>query len=189
MINSENEKEPVWRRQRRLSRAYLPAHLRPWLLDTGSLTQRIIGACSKKFRVEVVRQGWVRPMRNEARALGLRPEAYALVREVRLFCGDAPWVYARTVIPRATLSGIERRLAWLRSRSLGAMLFADPSVERGEFELVQLVPGDRLYERTATLLAQRPPMIWGRRARFRLKGKALLVSEIFLPALGTFPAR
>ena len=180
-------REPRWRPQRRLTRARLPAGLRPWLLDTGSLTQRLIVAARGDFRVELLRQRWTRPMRNEARALGLRPEAHAWVREVRLVCGGVPWVYARTVMPRAMLTGAERRLARLRSRSLGAVLFADPSTERGEIEVVELKPDDRLYERAAAVAGARPALMWGRRARFLLKGKPLLVSEIFLPALGVFP--
>lgn len=181
-------REPQWRPAARVVGAAVPSPLRPWLLDTASLTQRLIAAAGGDFRVEVLRQQWARPQRNEARALNLRPDSYTLVREVALVCCGTPWVYARTVIPRATLSGGERRLARLRGRSLGAVLFADPSVERGPIELVRLTPEIRLYETAATQAQSRPPEFWGRRARFTLKGKFLLVSEIFLPTLGVFPA-
>ncbi|MBI3898798.1 MAG: chorismate lyase [Gammaproteobacteria bacterium] len=185
--SSKNLKEPLWRPHRRVSRAYVPAHLRPWLLDTGSLTQRIIAACGGEFSVVVLRQAWARPMRNEALRLGLRPDAYAVLREVKLVCNGRPWVYARTIIPASTLTGSERRLHWLGSRSLGAVLFADPSVARSEIEVARALPNDRLYEQATALLSERPAEVWARRAQFTLKGKPLLVSEVFLPAVGSFP--
>ena len=74
-------------------------------------------------------------MSNEARVLGMSMSGRALVREVQLLCNGVPWVYARTVIPRRTLSGRQSRLAHIKSRSLGAMLFADPSMRRGELQL------------------------------------------------------
>jgi chorismate lyase len=180
--------EPVWRPQSRIRRASLPAYLRPWLLDTGSLTERLVAACRGNFRVQVFRQRHARPMLNEARVLGLKTSETALIREVLLHCNDVPWVYARTIIPRQTLTGRERKLAHLRSRSLGAVLFADPSVERGEIELAALTPQDRLYAFAARACDELPPALWGRRALFRLNGKRLLVNEIFLPPLGKFPA-
>jgi chorismate lyase len=181
-------REPLWRPHRQLPHARLPVRLRPWLLDTGSLTQRLISACAGTFRVQVVRQRHARPMQNETRRLRLRFGERALVREVLLYCGGTPWVYARTVIPQSTLSGRERRLAHLGSRSLGATLFADPSTLRGDIEIVELRPGSRLYETAGRASGVRAPVLWGRRARFTLNGKHLLVSEIFLPALGGFPA-
>jgi chorismate lyase len=171
-----------------LSPAALPVSLRPWLLDTGSLTERLMRACNGKFRVHVVNQRYAVPLRNEAQALSLSPRIFALVREVQLMCADTPWVWARTVIPRTTLTGRERRLARLRSRSLGATLFADPSTVRGEIEVALLRPGDRLYAPAARACRTPPTELWARRARFLLNNKPLLVQEIFLPDLGEFPA-
>lgn len=123
-------------------------------------------------------------MRSEARALAVHADRRTLVREVQLVCDEIAWVHARTVIPRATLTGRERRLAHLGSRSLGAVLFADPTLERAETEIARLVPGDALYASIAACLARPPAELWGRRTRYALNGKALLVSEIFLPAIG-----
>lgn len=182
--NAASRREPIWQPSRRVPLSRIPAPLRPWLLDEGSLTRRVIDACCGPFRVRVVSQRWRRPMRNEAQALDLRPEWRALVREVQLLCGEVAWVYARTVIPRTTLTGRERRLAHLGSRSLGAVLFADPTLERAQTELARLVPGDALYAGIAATLARPPAELWGRRTRFALRGKPLLVSEVFLPAIG-----
>lgn len=175
--------EPVWGSRRRLSTAAIPSGVLRWLMDPASLTQRIVNACSGRFRVKVISQGWRRPMVNEARRLGMAPSGRALVRQVQLLCDDVPWVYARTVIPRRTLTGAERRLAHLKSRSLGATLFADPTMHRSELELCHLTARDRLYAILCSSLPQEPGALWGRRSVFTLHGKPLLVSEIFLPQI------
>ncbi len=162
----------------------IPAHYLPWLLDTASLTQRLVCACSGTFRVQLLSQAWDRPQWDEARALGMRDRDRALVRQVQLLCNERPWVYARTILPRATLTGAERRLAHLKSRSLGAVLFADPTLQRERIEIAPLRPSDRLYARATHGLDASPDAIWGRRTVFRLRGKPLLVSEFFLPGIG-----
>jgi chorismate--pyruvate lyase len=122
-------------------------------------------------------------MSNEAQALGMRRSGHALVRQVQLLCNDVPWVYARTVIPRRTLTGRQRRLAHLKSRSLGAMLFADPTMQRGELQLARLTDRDKLHSIVVQQLDQSPVVMWGRRSVFTLARKPLLVSEIFLPVM------
>ncbi len=175
--------EPVWVPRRRFVRSQAPVAILHWLLDRASLTQRIIAACDGQFRVKVLSQHWARPMSNEAQALGMRRSGHALVRQVQLLCNDVPWVYARTVIPRRTLTGRQRRLAHLKSRSLGAMLFADPGMRRGELQLVRLTDRDKLHAIVAQQLDQSPAVMWGRRSVFTLARKPLLVSEIFLPVM------
>ncbi len=172
----------------RLSLSAIPDALVSWLLDSASLTQRLNRACDREFRLEVLGQRRERPLRQESRALGMAPGAYALVRQVHLCCGGTPWVYARTVIPPHTLSGKDRRLAHLRHRSLGAVLFADPSMRRGEVEVTELAPHQSLHALATARLAVKPQSVWGRRSLFHVHGKPLLVSEFFLPALGRFPA-
>jgi len=180
--------EPVWHPIPRLVRSRIPEKFLPWLLDSASLTRRLISACPGEFRVQLVDLSWSRAMRNEARLLDMRFTDHALVRQVHLLCDGKAWVYARTIIPKATLTGPERRLAHLRSRSLGAVLFSNPSMERGVVEVARLTPADRLYGLAARPLSKHPEVIWGRRSVFRLGGKPLLVSEIFLPNIGAFPA-
>lgn len=170
----------------RLSTTSIPTHYLPWLRDTASLTQRLIDACGGEFSVHVLSQAWDRPRPEEAQVLGMPPHGHAIVRQVQLLCGGCPWVYARTILPRATLTGSERRLAHLKSRSLGAVLFADPTMQRGRTEIVRLRPDDGLYATAAHGLDVPPAEIWGRRTVFRLRGKPLLVSEFFLPAIGEF---
>jgi chorismate--pyruvate lyase len=179
--------EPVWRVASRLHCRDIPEPVLRWLLDPASLTRRVQAVCRGRFRVEVLKQGYARPQRNEAQRLGMRVGSSALVREVNLLCDEQPWIYARTVIPRTTLTGPRRHLARLRSRPLGAVLFADPTMARGPVEVTRLAPGDRLYPNLPGLRDELRPAIWGRRSVFTLAGFPLLVSEIFLPGIPTCP--
>jgi len=176
-----------WRRARPVIVAAAPAALRFWLADRASLTDRLVALCPGRFQLRLLRQHYARPLRDEAAALGLARGAPALVREVLLACGDRPWVYARTVIPRATLTGPRRRLARLRTRSLGSVLFSDPTMRRGPSSVLQLKPAMPLHTRIHTVTARSLPVLWGRRAVFRLGARPLLVSEFFLPELPAWP--
>ena len=178
--------EPNWRPVRRLNRAGIPEKYRPWLLDPASLTERLIGHCRMNFHVQLLDQRRARPLCSEAMAVGMRRGTRAVVRQVRLMCGDTPWVYARTIIPPLTLARKFHRFTRLGSRSLGAVLFADPSMERGEVEIACLTPSDQLYHLAARDLREKPAVIWGRRSLFRLDGKPLLVCEFFLPDIPEF---
>ncbi len=54
-------------------------------------------------------------------------------------------------------------------------------------EIAQLLPGQTLFDLAVHGLSATPREIWGRRSVFRLSGKPLLVSEIFLPEISRTP--
>ncbi|UTW10847.1 chorismate--pyruvate lyase family protein [Marinobacterium rhizophilum] len=167
---TRNQFPTRWRAFRRPSRQAAPQPWRHWLQDKGSLTQRLIKASHGQFGVRLLRLRYARPTRSEARTLGLPPRRLALIREVELLGQGEPWVYARSVFPVGTLSGPQRQLKGVGSRSLGSLLFSDPTMQREPLQIGQLrLPG------TAPL--------WARRSVFRLAGKPLLVCEVFLPPL------
>ncbi|HRD65897.1 MAG TPA: chorismate lyase [Candidatus Competibacter sp.] len=166
-----------------------PPGLNAWLLDRGSLTRRLRRICGDRFRVRVLFQGWAHPGRDEACALKLRPGVWTWTREVQLFCGEQPWVFARTLIPSQTLSGRGRRLTRLGARPLGEVLFADPNVWRGPVEIARIAASQLLHQRAFAGFAEPPDAIWGRRSVFQIDGCPLLVCEIFLPDLPVSPAR
>ena len=169
-------KEPRWRPCARFTCAELPARHRPWLLDDGSLTGRLIDLNRGPFAVERLYQGWQVPQPSERRLLGMSPRQQALVREVTLLIAGEPQVFARSVFPIASLTGGLTHLRRLQNRSLGAILFRSPGMRRSPFELAQ-IPGDSGY--LPEQLQQAEPA-WGRRSRFEIEGKGLLVSEVFL---------
>ena len=116
--------EPAWKPWRRFDSSQLPPATRHWLLDEGSLTAILQAACGNRLRVRVLRQAWQRPRASERRALGLGTHEVALVREVLLECAGEPWVFARSIMPAATLRGRLRHLRRFGERSLGALLFS-----------------------------------------------------------------
>jgi chorismate--pyruvate lyase len=169
--------ESKWRDYHHLRSDQLPAATKAWLLDSGSLTARLISASNNSFRVQVLAQQWQRPRLSERRLLKMSHRDIAIVREVALLCGGVPWVFARSVIPAASLTGSLNHLRKLSGSPLGAMLFSDPSMRRAAFQLAKIA-GDS--EQIPTTLRQ-SEALWGRRSRFELQGKALMVSELFLP--------
>lgn len=175
--------EPVWHGEKMLMFEEIPAEIAPWLFDHGSLTRRILHFCNSHFRVEVLSQKWQRPMLNEAIRLGAHPEHRALIREVLLYCGDTPWVFARSVLPRKTLTGPRRFLGKLGNKPLGQILFSDPNIKRDALEIAKIKKGQRMYECATECLNSPPDYVWGRRSIFYLHKKPLLVNEIFLPPI------
>ena len=174
-----------WRSHRAYLRADIPPRLYSWLLDPASLTARLQSLCPGRFRVRVLSQGWGAPRLDEAQVLGMRHGERAVIRQVQLLCGNRPWIYARSIIPATSMTGRLQRLAHLGTRPLGALLFADPGMQRGVVELANIKPGEPLFRDAVRHMSRQPGNIWGRRSVFRLADKPLLVSEIFLPE---FPA-
>lgn len=183
LVNHKRASEPYWRVHKQIPYGTIPAEILTWLLDTASLTQRLMARCADQFSVQVLEQGWARPMQNESLALGVRRSNVSLIRQVKLLCGNQPLVFARTVIPKSTLTGKQRHLAHLGNKPLGAVLFSDSNMKRGEVEIASIVPGQKLFDTATSELKKKPEMIWGRRSVFYLSGKPLLVSEIFLPVI------
>ena len=68
---------------------------------------------------------------------------------------------------------------------LGAFLFADPGIQRGPVELACIRGGQAMFVEATSGLKLAPGEIWGRRSLFRVGGKPLLVTEVFLPAIET----
>jgi len=174
--------EPHWIDQEQFRRTLMPATVRMWLYDQGSLTAALKCACrSPRFQVRVLHQGWGRPLYSEARVLGSRSGAIAIVREVELHCDGVPWVFARTLIPASSLRGSARRLAHLGERPLGEVLFSDRRMQRGVMEMARLSSRHRLFQSAVARLPKRPGAIWGRRTLFHMGRHPLLVNELFLP--------
>lgn len=153
------------------------ATLKQWLLDKGSLTQRLTNLYHGQFQVEILEQHWGTASVDEARALGLSTRDKVLIREVILHGADQPRVYARSIIPNRSLVGRLRALTQLGTRPLGAWLFQQPDLRRGAIEVAN-------FGATQLPLAKSKQQAgWGRRSVFYVDDKPLLVCEIFLQSL------
>lgn len=162
-----------------------------WLTDNGSLTRRLQTHC-RDFRVLPVKSALAKPWLDEARLLGVSSGRLALVREVILMDGQLPLVFAHSVIPRTSLRGAWLGLRRLGNKPLGAVLFANPKVQRTVLSFRKLHQHDVLYQQAAKQLTthhalshriQLPASLWARRSIFSLNCAKIMVTEVFLPTL------
>lgn len=154
---------------------------RHWLIDRGSLTDRVRARC-EALRVELVFQGPRRATRDERFIAGPRARR-VLVREVFLSCGRVRLVFAHSVTPLANLRGPWQGLVRLGTRPLGAVLFADPRVTRRPLRFRKLAARDELLARARAAGGGDARALWARRSLF-IRGKSpILVTEIFLPGI------
>ncbi|MEM7207294.1 MAG: chorismate lyase [Pseudomonadota bacterium] len=165
----------------------IPARVRAWLCDRDSLTRQVQRACTQRFSVRLLHQDWLRVSVREAQALGIRHQQDVIVREVQLMCGETPWVYARSLIPRAVLEGEYTELGSMGTRPLGEKLFSDPNIQRGPVEVTCLRRGSPAYQLASSSIRFRPSGLFGRRSIFYGAAAPLMVMEFFLPTIGRFP--
>ena len=169
-----------WKDASLIDNTSLSGNLRACLFDTGSLIKHLDNFSPEKISLTLEAQSWGKPYPDESKILHLRSGGYSLLRETFLMCGTNPWVYARTIIPPHTLLG-SRRLAYWGTKPLGYYLFSDKLTYRGKIEIAELKTSTIPYPPIYNLAIEEDNLLWGRRSIFYIKGKPLLLTEIFLP--------
>jgi chorismate--pyruvate lyase len=153
--------------------------MQSWLLNTGSLTERLQALCNK-FEVKVLGQKNVALDDTEISALKSSNNSDWQIREVILYGDDKPWVFARSVLPDHMC-----RSTWadLGTQPLGQRIFNDASFVRSGFEigLLHHHPISRESFAHSTLAQATHQQMWARRSMFSRKKDTLLVAEAFLP--------
>jgi chorismate--pyruvate lyase len=163
----------------------LDAALASWLREPGSLTARCQRNC-RDFRVRLLRYDKGQALADEGLP-GNQSRQPAWVREVALTCDGVPVIFAHTTLATSRRGRLSRWLARLGSRSLGSLLFTHPGFSRGDIEFICLDRRHPLYRRAAAVgLAE--PQLWARRSTHRLDGQAVMVTEVFLPAIRSLRA-
>lgn len=167
------------------------AHLKNWLMDTGSLTERLQAVC-RHFEVMVLGQALSSISELEARSL--YPSLYSptegeddkrthvpetQVREVILKGDGQAWVFARSLLPQAFIDTCMSELGELGNKPLGKILFNDERFQRQPFELLQCMPESQLLN---DLSMSSSHNIWGRRSVFQYQTHRIMVIEMFLPS-------
>lgn len=175
-----------WKSQAFLAGA--PAWLHPWLTDPASLTARLATRCGK-LEVHVLRQSIALPGEDERALIGLPRGRRAWLREVLLIADGRPVVFAHSVIAPRDLRGPWRMAAAVGGRPLGAALFADPRIVRGALHCDRLSADHPLHRRAQQAVGEALPALWARRSRFLHRGRPLLVTEAFLPAIADLRRR
>ncbi len=148
-----------------------------WLQDPGSLTAALQRHSQGEFSVRVLAQYWGRAHFAEAQALGIAPRARVLIREVILSGHHQPWVWARSILPRQSLSGRLRTLSQLSNQPLGGWLFKQPNLRRDPLAVSRFCPADARLPREVNT----DQTLWGRHSVFYVDQKPILVAEVFLP--------
>jgi chorismate--pyruvate lyase len=159
---------------------------RHWLVDRGSLTRRLQERCDR-FQVRPVCQRLALSCIDEQLLLGLGGRQLAVTREVFLYCGETPVVFAHSVVHRDGLVGAWRWLGTLGARPLGAALFSDPTIARSPLAFRRIGSHHRLFPRATARLASPPVALWARRSVFLREDSPLLVTEVFLPGILDLP--
>lgn len=181
-----NTSEPTWQLLTsdlsKQLKAQLGDSLWEVLSDTGSLTDIVKRDCSGDFSVAVLSQTESQPEANEAIYLGLKPSDKAVLRNVFLCNDNTPLVFAHSVMPLKTLEGAGKVLGNMGNKPLGAELFSNPLIRRGDIQVAALTPQHSIFETACAKLPQPPSVIWGRRSMFYVGENPLLVCEFFLPS-------
>ncbi len=153
---------------------------RTWLTDNGSLTRRL-QLLRQGFQVRPLFVAYAKANPDEVGRVHKGYQQRVLIRDVQLLCGNAPAVFAHSVLPRASLRGKWRGLGRLGTRPLGATLFADARIARTRLEFRKLTRTHPLYRKAVAGMSPAPRLLWARRSVFRLGHAAILVTEVFLP--------
>lgn len=164
--------------------------MRLWLTDRASLTAKLT-ARSERFRVQRLAQRRAVCLLDECAAIGLPQPRKVVERDVFLQCDGRPMVFAHTIVPLEASATQWPLFRSLGERSLGTTLFGDPIVARGALEYARLHAGHPLVRRACAALGAPPQLLsaplFARRCLYRRRGAALLVTELFLPALAALP--
>lgn len=178
-MNIENQ----WHVLNSANRYLIPEVIRPWLIETGSLTKKIKSLCIDEFSVQLISQTVRVITTDERQLLQLSLGNKVIVRQVYLLCGNTVVVYARSLIPVLALHDRFASLDKLGEQPLGEKIFSDPQLERGQIEWVLINAANPIYHTVTRHLVDKPTHISGRRSLFYGAKKPILISEYFLPAI------
>ena len=140
---------------------------REWLVDSDSLTRKLVSHSAGQFRVQRVAEGrrFTAPgcsQQGRKFAAGSADPGFGLYwqREVILLGKGQPWVHALTLVP-CRHQALTRRLRLLKNRPLGNFLFQQPQLQRLSMDFAAPEHGH------------------ARRSWFRLADQEMILIELF----------
>lgn len=158
----------------------LPFHVAEWLLEFGSLTEKLERSTNQKVKLEVLNESSQVASAKEAALLRLTEGSEIWTREVLLFGNGQPWIYAKTLVPKSNAHLIES----LGKKPLGSILFSEKELSRQFLKVRRLDNQHHLYQCAEPHLKAPISKLWARRSLWQNSQEqdmALLVSEVFLP--------
>ena len=152
--------------------------LKNWLLDTGSLTERLKSQCTA-FHLTLIGQRQAQITLEEFERVSAPQQQLNQnewqVREVILWGDNQPWVFARSIIPQRLC---ERDFVNLNTKPLGQQIFNDKRFKRMPFDVTNISPS-KAFLAQLHILSEMD--LWGRRSAFSFEDLKMTVSEVFLP--------
>lgn len=170
-----------WQRQ-----PLAPAHIKAWLKDPGSLTARL-QAKYADFSVLPLKTAYARAHADEWHLLSLAHRHWIHTREVLLMGDGQAVVYAHSLLLPPGARGPWSGLKQLGKRPLGAQLFANPRVKRGQLSFKKLSRKHPLAIKSHLYAKQ--TALWARRSQFQLGKSKILVTEVMLATLFITPEK
>lgn len=162
---------PQWSAKNKRQFCTVPKAWRKTLFDSRSLTAQLVAISDGDFSVQVLWEGWRKISQQEALLLNCKSnEKIAWCRDVALKVKGEAWVFARTCMPKKSLTGHESQLRNLGNKPLGSFLFSHPRMTRGKMNSYRLSKNELSLE-------------WARRSVFYLGDKPILVTEAFTQPL------
>ncbi len=144
----------------------------------GSLTQRFKEMMGQTPKLTVLKQRReIIPIQDRI-SLPIGSREWAFVREIKMSKGNQDWMYARTIVPTATLKGNGGRLTGLGNTSIGKILFGRNGAYRQDLKIEEVIQLP-IVKGLKMQLINYP--LWQRRSIFELQSGPILVTELFLP--------
>jgi len=140
--------------------------MQSWLAESGLITSRLRSACGAPFSLEVLNQS----------TPGQEKTAH---RQIVLWCGETPCIYAETLIPAETANAFPWLLE-LGDEPLGERLSTQPDVQRSAFRYSFRTPAS-----VPVAISNGEDYFWARRSDFQLGHHSLTVTEVFLPGINS----
>jgi len=178
------KQQPLARWHTHVDATHPPPNLREWLTLGTSLTTTLRER-SNHFTVRKLHQHLAFPLPDECDVLNLPHHEQVHEREVLLYCDGAPVVFAHTVMPFLNAHADWPAFHDLGEQSLGALLFDDPLVTRGDLQFTHLPSKHLLQQRIYSALPseQIESRLHARRCLFQRNHSRMLVTEVFLPSI------
>ena len=152
-----------WMTSRNMSRLIKSQNIKSWLLEKGPITKRI----SKNYEFELnLLKDDIASINQEERDFLCHDGRDIKVREVILLGDRSPLVYAKSLIPCATIKFGFAELGKLGTKPLGDILF-----EKEIFFKTNVIYAEFSYNENN---------FWGRKTRYLVKDLPLSVMEVFL---------
>jgi len=159
----------------------LPPYLIPWVRSQFSLTDQLC-AISGDASLEILQEGWRLTSWWDQQVLNLDHQVI-FQREIIMKSHHIPCWYARTIIPELTYRSGESLFKRLKTESLGAIIFNEPSIQRVQLIDYPLGHDSIEYHWLKPAWRSEDKPVWSRLSTLMMKTHPFYLVEILLPGL------